>query len=59
MTKTKKSVQSRLKVTKRGKVLRRAMALGHSRGNKSATQMGRKARNRGLDGAAKIVKKYL
>lgn len=56
--KTKKSVKNRIRVTKRGKVLRRAMALGHARGNKSATQLRRKARHRGLDDAAKIVKKY-
>jgi len=59
MTKTRKSVRDRVRVTKRGKVLRRAMALGHSRGNKSSTQMGRKKRARGLDDAAKIVKKYM
>lgn len=59
MTKTRKSVRDRVRVTKRGKVLRRAMTLGHSRGNKSSTQMRRKARHRGLDDSAKIVKKYL
>ncbi|MBI2278801.1 MAG: 50S ribosomal protein L35 [Candidatus Brennerbacteria bacterium] len=56
--KTRKSVRNRIKITKRGKVMRRAMALSHSRGNKSATQLQRKKRARGLDDGAKIVKKY-
>lgn len=59
MTKTRKSVRDRIRVTKRGKVMRRAMALGHSRGNKSSSQMGRKKLSRGLDDGAKIVRKYL
>ncbi|MDP3974912.1 MAG: 50S ribosomal protein L35 [Candidatus Jorgensenbacteria bacterium] len=59
MTKTRKSVRDRVRVTRTGKVLRRAMALGHARGNKSATQLRRKELSRGLDDAAKIVRKYL
>jgi ribosomal protein L35 len=59
MSKTRKSVRDRIRVTKRGKVLRRAMALGHSRGNKSSSQMGRKKLARGLADGAKIVRKYL
>lgn len=58
MTKTRKSIRDRIKVTKSGKVRRRAMALGHSRGNKSSKQMRRKSLSRGLDDSAKIVKKY-
>ncbi|MFH0806607.1 MAG: bL35 family ribosomal protein [Candidatus Brennerbacteria bacterium] len=59
MTKTRKSVRDRVRVTKNGKVMRRAMALGHSRGNKSSKQMRRKSLARGLDDGAKIVRKYL
>lgn len=59
MTKTRKSVRDRIRVTKRGKVMRRAMALGHSRGNKSSKQMRRKSLSRGLDDGAKIIRKYL
>lgn len=57
--KTRKSVRDRIRVTKRGKVLRRPMTLGHSRANKSATQLRRKGRSRGLDDGKKIIKKYL
>jgi ribosomal protein L35 len=45
-----KSFSSRLKVTKRGKVQRRATTLGHSRMNKSGTQLRRKRGLRGIKG---------
>ena len=45
-----KSIVKRIKLSKSGKVRRRAMTLGHSRGNKTHTQMQRKARYRGLGG---------
>jgi len=45
---SRKSITERLKITGRGKVLRRAMALGHSRGNKSMKQMRRKKGKRGI-----------
>jgi ribosomal protein L35 len=46
----KNSVTSRVRVTKTGKIMRRAMALGHSRSNKTPLQMMRKKRSRGLSG---------
>lgn len=44
----KKSISKRVKITKTGKILRRAMSLGHSRANKSTTQMKRKKGQRSL-----------
>ena len=44
----KKSVSKRIKITKSGKVLRRAMALGHSRVNKRTVQIKRKKNARTL-----------
>ncbi len=38
----KKSVSKRIRITKSGKVLRRAMTLGHSRVNKRTVQIKRK-----------------
>ncbi len=55
----KNSVKDRIKLTKRGKVKRRAMALGHSRVNKRRIQILRKKKERGLNIPAKIIKKYL
>lgn len=46
--KKSKSVSKRIRITKTGKVIRRPMGLGHSRSNKSSTQMGRKKLNRTL-----------
>lgn len=58
--KTKKSVTKRIRITKKGKVTRRAMALGHSRSSKSGTQLGRKKKNRDLVGfPMQTLKKYL
>ena len=44
----KKSVSKRIKITKSGKILRRAMALGHSRANKRTAQIKRKKNARTL-----------
>ncbi|MCL4391885.1 hypothetical protein M1413_00960 [Patescibacteria group bacterium] len=44
----KKSVSKRIRITKSGKVLRRAMALGHSRANKRTVQIKRKKNARTL-----------
>ncbi len=45
----KKSISKRVRITKSGKILRRAMSLGHSRANKSTAQMKRKKGARLLD----------
>jgi ribosomal protein L35 len=42
MTKTRKSVTNRVKVTKNGKMTRRKMGLGHFRSKKSSREMHRK-----------------
>jgi|GEM_PF-829587 len=55
--KTNKKVSKRIRITKNGKVMRRAMGLGHSKGNKSGTQKGRRKGMRGLATYAKIIKK--
>jgi ribosomal protein L35 len=57
--KTRKSVSKRIRVTKNGKIQRRAMTLGHSRGNKSQRQMHRKRVERGLATMAKEVRRYI
>jgi hypothetical protein len=44
----KNSIGDRIKITKRGKMRRRAMALGHSRANKRKIQMLRKRKSRNL-----------
>ena len=54
-----KSVQKRIRVTRSGKVMRRAMALGHSRANKNSTQMKRKKGARGLNLPIEKVVRYL
>ena len=45
-----KSVSQRIKISKRGKVIRRAMGLSHSRANKSPRQLRRRRKNRGMEG---------
>ncbi|MBI5732674.1 hypothetical protein HY967_01805 [Candidatus Jorgensenbacteria bacterium] len=55
----KNSIDHRIKTTRTGKVLRRAMALGHSRGNKSSVQMQRKKRSRNLSLSHLITKRGL
>ncbi|MEK7089247.1 MAG: 50S ribosomal protein L35 [Patescibacteria group bacterium] len=56
--KTSKSISKRIRITKNGKVMRRAMALGHSRVNKSSSQMKRKKLSRGLVNSKELIKKY-
>ena len=53
------SFTDRIKITRRGKVRRRATTLGHSRGNKRQTQMNRKKRERNLVITKKVLSKYL
>ncbi|MEK7464687.1 MAG: hypothetical protein AAB617_02835 [Patescibacteria group bacterium] len=54
----KHSISQRIRVTKNGKVMRRAMGLGHSRASKTSGQMKRKAKSRGLNIPAMTIKKY-
>ncbi len=54
----KKSFSKRLKFTSKGKLLRRAMVLGHSKGNKSQTAIKRKKQMRGLNLKKRTTKKY-
>lgn len=54
----KKSISNRIRITKKGKILRRAMALGHSRGNKRKVQMLRKKNARGLNIPKTTITKY-
>ncbi len=56
----KKSITNRIRVTKRGKVLRRAMALGHAKANKNTRQKKRKKAQRTLGiGLTKQLQQYL
>lgn len=54
-----KSVAKRIVVTKRGKVRRRAMSLGHNKANKRRVQQQRKRKPRGLVISKKTISKYL
>jgi len=54
-----KSVTKRLRITRRGKIIRRAMALGHSKVNKRQIQILRKRKLRGLNLPKKTISKYL
>ena len=55
----KKSVSKRIRITKRGKVLRRAMGQCHFRAKKRSAQIQRRKGLRGInDLSKKIVKKY-
>ena len=55
----KKSISTRIRVTKNGKILRRAMSQGHFLAKKRTVQIKRKKLLRGLDNfGKKIVKKY-
>ena len=58
-SKSKKSYGKRLRVTRKGKVLRRAMGLGHSRANKSSKQMRRKTKSRGIATLGPVFKRHL
>jgi ribosomal protein L35 len=53
----KSSVKNRIKITKTGKVRRRAMGLGHSRANKSRGQILRKKNKRDLNIPGKTIKR--
>lgn len=55
----KKSTTKRIKFSGNNKVMRRPMALGHSRANKSTTQMNRKKRYRGFDIQKKSIKNII
>lgn len=56
----KKSISNRIRVTKKGKVLRRAMGQCHFRSKKRTIQIKRRKTVRGItDLNKKIVKKYL
>ncbi len=52
------SVRKRIRITKTGKIRRRAMALGHSRSNKRTTQMKRKKLSRGIDFGGHSIRHY-
>ncbi|MEX0689867.1 MAG: 50S ribosomal protein L35 [Candidatus Paceibacterota bacterium] len=54
-----KSIKDRIKITKTGKVLRRAMGLAHFKTTKSKKQLNRKKKKRGLDIDISIVKDLL
>ncbi len=54
-----KSVTKRIRVTKNGKLKRRAVALGHNKTNKTKTQKLRKRKARGFALKDKTLKKYL
>jgi len=55
----KKSVSKRLKITKSGKILRRAMCQSHFLAKKRGIQIKRKKLFRGLGMGKKLVRKYL
>lgn len=55
----KKSITKRIKITKGGKVRRRAMGLGHSKTNKNANQLLRKLEERSFDISQKVINKNL
>jgi len=55
----KKTISKRLRITSTGKVIRRAMGLGHNRARKSSTQLRRKANMRVLGGAASLIKQNM
>jgi len=54
----KKSISNRIKITKTGKILRRAMAQGHFLAKKRSVQIKRKKSLRGLDFGKKIIKRF-
>ncbi|MEK9154641.1 MAG: 50S ribosomal protein L35 [Patescibacteria group bacterium] len=56
----RKTVSKRIRVTRTGKVLRRAMGLCHFRAKKSSSQIKRKKITRSIDDLSKkLIKKYL
>jgi ribosomal protein L35 len=52
----KKSISNRIRITKKGKILRRAMAQGHFLAKKRRIQIKRKKQMRGLNFGKKIMK---
>ncbi len=54
----KNTVEKRIRITKNGKVLRRAMGLGHFRAKKKSKEMNRKSGMRELVTEAKNIQKY-
>ena len=52
----KKSISKRIRITKSGKIIRRAMSLGHSRANKRTTQIKRKKGARSLSMSVNKIK---
>ncbi|MEK7149715.1 MAG: 50S ribosomal protein L35 [Patescibacteria group bacterium] len=52
----KKMISKRIKITKTGKILRRAMGIGHFRAKKSASALKRKSGYRSLEGNKNIKK---
>ncbi|MFH0712425.1 MAG: hypothetical protein V2A55_00990 [Candidatus Jorgensenbacteria bacterium] len=54
----KNSIKNRIKITKTGKIKRRAMGLGHSRANKSNVQILRRRKKRGLNIPKENIKNY-
>jgi ribosomal protein L35 len=55
----KKSIRQRIKITKSGKFLRKAMGQGHNRAKKRTVQLKRIKKTRGLFGGSKMTKKNL
>jgi len=55
----KKSLSKRIKISKRGKILRKAMGQGHCRAKKRTTQLKRRKKFRGLEFGKKMIKKHL
>lgn len=59
-TMAKKAVTSRIKITKKGKLMRRKMGLSHFRAKKSGTQLNRKAKSVLVNtNDLRMFKKYL
>jgi len=55
----KNALAKRIKITKRGKILRRAMGQGHCRAKKRTVQQKRRKKFRGLEFGKKMIKKQL
>lgn len=53
----KKSISKRIKITGTGKILRRAMGLGHCRAKKRSSQLKRKKGLRGIKTGKNIILK--
>jgi len=55
----KKSISKRIKITKTGKLRRRARGLGHSKTNKNANQLLRKKGERTFNVPRKVISKAI